>query len=86
MTGRRLGGDRVTAFLRSLIDGEPTLHWNAADLPRIHELVYRYRDFPLGFGDAAVIVCAEQNGGKVLTLDRRHFGVVAREGTIQILL
>ena len=29
--------------------------------------------------------CAERNGGKVVTLDRRDFGVVAREGTITVL-
>jgi hypothetical protein len=32
-----------------------------------------------------VIECAERPGGKVLTLDRRHFGAVEREGTIQVL-
>jgi predicted nucleic acid-binding protein len=40
---------------------------------------------PLGFADAAVIACAERRGGKVLTYDQRHFSVVAREGTIQIV-
>jgi hypothetical protein len=48
-------------------------------------LIRRYDDLPLGLADAAVIACAERNGGKVLTLDLRHFGVVAREGTITIL-
>jgi predicted nucleic acid-binding protein len=38
----------------------------------------------LGFSDAAVIACAERHGGQVLTLDHRHFGVVAQEGTIQV--
>jgi predicted nucleic acid-binding protein len=33
-------------------------------------------DLPLGFADAAVIACAESKGGRVLTLDRRHFDVV----------
>lgn len=52
------------------------------DLARIRALVRRYADLPLGFADAAVIACAEREGGRVLTLDTRHFGTVAREGTI----
>ena len=52
---------------------------------RIRLLVRRYADLPLGFVDAAVIACAERRGGRVLTLDRRHFGVVGREGTLTLL-
>jgi predicted nucleic acid-binding protein len=32
-----------------------------------------------------VIACAERNGGRVLTLDRRDFDVVAGEGVITVL-
>jgi predicted nucleic acid-binding protein len=42
-------------------------------------------DLQLGLVDAAVIACAERRDGLVLNLDRRHFDVVAREGTIRIL-
>ena len=35
--------------------------------------------------DASVIACAERSGGRVLTLDLRDFGVVARAGQIRIL-
>jgi hypothetical protein len=80
--GRGVGIDRLLADLIAvhlmLDHGEP-------DLPRIHELVQRYADLPLGYVDAAVIACAERNGGRVLTFDLRHFGVVAREGTIAIV-
>lgn len=48
-------------------------------------LVRRHADLRLGFSDAAVIACAEERGRRVLTLDRRHFEVVAREGTIEVL-
>ena len=48
-------------------------------------VVQRYEDLPLGFADASVICCAERNGGRVLTLDLRHFGVVAAEGRISLL-
>ena len=37
-------------------------------------------NLPLGFADATAIARAERRGGKVFTLDHRHFGVVAREG------
>ena len=39
----------------------------------------------LGFSDAAVNALADRRGGRVLTLDLRHFGVVAREGRIVLL-
>ena len=45
----------------------------------------RYKDLPLGFGDAAVVACAERTGGRVLSFDRRDFSVVAGEGTITLL-
>ena len=62
------------------------LDCNQGDIPRIRELIHRYADFPLGFVDAAVIACAERHGGHVLTTDFRHFGAVAREGTITLPL
>lgn len=55
------------------------------DFPRIRALVRRYADMPLGFADAAVIACAKRNGGRVLTLDVRHFGPVARDLSIGLL-
>lgn len=72
-------------FLADLDTGELTLDCGDQDLPRLRYLVRRYADLPLGFADAAVIACAERRAGRVLTLDRRHFGVVAREGTISLL-
>jgi uncharacterized protein len=62
-----------------------TLDCGEQDVPRIRTLVRRYADLPLGFADAAVIACAERYGGRVLTLDLRHFGVVAREGNLTLL-
>ena len=72
-------------FLNLVEQGEFTLDCGEDDLPRIRELISRYADFPLGFSDAAVMACAQRNGGRVLTLDRRHFGVVAREGWLTVL-
>ncbi|HEV2106645.1 MAG TPA: PIN domain-containing protein [Thermomicrobiales bacterium] len=56
------------------------------DIPRIRQLIQRYAGFPLGFVDAAVIACAERHGGRVLATDFRHFGAVARGGTITLPL
>lgn len=81
----RLGEVVLNAFLDDLQQGRYTLDWAQGDIARIQILIRRYRDLPLGFADAAVITCAERHGGKVLTLDRRHFGVVEGEGTISLL-
>lgn len=75
----------LDAFLSDLETGGYTLDCGEGDLPRIRALVRRYADLPLGFADASVIACAERSGGRVLTLDRRHFGVVAREGKLTLL-
>jgi predicted nucleic acid-binding protein len=75
----------VDPFLADLERGNLTLDCGDEGLPRVRELVARYSDLPLGYADAAVIACAERHGGLVLTLDRRDFGVVAREETIRLL-
>ena len=75
----------LDSFLEDLRDGRWTVDCGDADWVRVLELVHRYADLPLGLVDAAVIACAERHGGRVLTLDLRHFGVVAREGTITIV-
>jgi predicted nucleic acid-binding protein len=55
------------------------------DVPRIRELMTRYEDLHLGFADAAVVACAERNGGDVLTFDRRDFDVIARDVPITVV-
>ncbi len=81
----RYGVRTLDAFLADLESGTFRLECGDNDLRRVRVLVDRYADLPLGFADAAVIACAERSGGEVLTLDRRDFGVVAREGKIVIL-
>ena len=78
----RLGHPAMDALLADLETGALSLDCGQDDLPRIRALARRYADLPLGYADAAVIACAERNGGRVLTLDIRDFGIVAREGTI----
>jgi predicted nucleic acid-binding protein len=85
MIETRLGSGVLDLFLGDLESGAYTLECGEEDLPRIRALVRRYADLDLGFADAAVIACAERSGGRVLTLDLRDFGVVAREGKIHLL-
>jgi len=82
---RRLGVPVLETFLVDLEQRAFALVNSEDDLGRVRELVGRYADLPLGLADATVIACAERHERKVLTLDLRHFGVVAREGKIDIL-
>jgi predicted nucleic acid-binding protein len=65
-------------FLADLATGQYTLDCGQQDFPRIGELVTKYHDSGLDFGDASVVSCAERHGGSILTTDRRHFSIVAR--------
>jgi predicted nucleic acid-binding protein len=75
----------TTHLLGSLIDGSLLMDCGDQDPPRILELLGRYGDLHLGFADAAVIACAERNGGRVLTFDRSTFEVVARDVPISLV-
>lgn len=72
-------------FLADLEDGADTVDCGDGDLTRIRKLVRRYASLPLGFADACVIACTERRGGRVLTLDLRHFGVVGAEARLSLL-
>ena len=85
MLERWSGFRELESFLLSIEEGEVLLDCGERDIPRVRQRAARYSDLPLGFADAAVIACAERRGGLVLTYDQRHFPVVAREGTIQIV-
>lgn len=85
MVERRGGAAALDVLLVDLEVGAFTLDCGEGDLPRIRELVRRYRDLPLGFADAAVVACAERHRAPVLTFDRRDFSVVAGEGTVRLL-
>jgi uncharacterized protein len=66
-------------FLDDLSSGAFVLDCGEDDIARVRALVARFADLPLGLVDAAVSACAERRGGRVLTLDQRDFGVVARD-------
>jgi uncharacterized protein len=74
----RMGAEAEVRFLGDVAGGafavEPV---RADDWLRIVELVWQYRDLPLGTVDASVVAAAERLGiDAIATLDRRHFGVV----------
>ncbi len=76
----------LEGLLTDLETGAYALDGGERDFPRIRHLITRYADLSLGFAVCAVVACAERHGGRVLTLDRRDFDVVARgEETITIL-
>lgn len=65
-------------FLGDLASGalvpEPV---GAVDWLRMAELVWDYRDLPLGAVDASVVAAAERlQHAAIATLDRRHFNIV----------
>lgn len=75
----------LEAFLADLAARRYTLDPGDLEFTRVGDVVRRYADLRLGLVDATVIACAERRGCPVLTLDRRHFDVVAREGTFTVL-
>jgi predicted nucleic acid-binding protein len=85
MIERALQPEVLDAFLEDIMNGVYGLDCGDADFPRIRALVRQYADMPLGFADAAVVACAERHGGRILTLDWRHFGAVAGSAAITIV-
>ncbi len=82
---RDLGQRALSAFVADIRAGRFQLDCCENDWTRISDLVQKFADFPLGLSDSIIIACAERHGGTVATFDLRHFGVVARAGTIQIV-
>ena len=49
---------------------------DAGDVPRMRELMEKYRDLPMDLADAALVRVAERdNLTRIFTLDRRHFSI-----------
>jgi predicted nucleic acid-binding protein len=83
--GRRLAPAASRAFLEALQTGETLLDHGDLDLPRITTLMTRYAALPLGFADAAVVACAERNGGIMLTFDRDGLQAMSRDLPITLI-
>lgn len=79
----RLGASALSPFLQALLRSPIELVPTEQDIERIEQLTKRYASLPLGFADAAVVACAERNGGRVMTFDA-DFQVVAKAGAISV--
>jgi len=78
LLGSRLGPGPEVRFLGDLAGGDFVVEAVAAgDWLRIADLVWRYREWPLGTVDASLVAAAERLGiTSVATFDHRHFGAV----------
>lgn len=81
----RLAPGASELFLRGVEGGETLLDCCDRDLPRIRELMARYAGLPLRFGDAAVVACAERNGGTILSFDRAAMEIVSRDVPVDLV-
>lgn len=77
------------ALLQLLLDDSPRLlPLDADDLPRMRELMLKYRDLPMDLADAALVRVAEREQiRRVFTVDRRDFERYrpARVGRFEII-
>jgi predicted nucleic acid-binding protein len=83
--GAALGPRATAAFLAGLEQGDSLLDCGDADLPRIRELMARYAQHDLRYADAAVVACAERNGGLVLSFRTEPFDTVASDVPISLV-
>ncbi|MGQ0619624.1 MAG: type II toxin-antitoxin system VapC family toxin [Panacagrimonas sp.] len=62
-------------LVEALRDGPvEVLDMDAEDLPKIARLMHKYRDLPMDYADASLVLLAEHLGhGRILTTDRRDF-------------
>lgn len=74
----RIGPHAEQRFLADVARGEfPVQELEPEDCARAASLMAAYLDAPLGFVDASIVAMAERLGvTRILTTDRRHFGVV----------
>ncbi len=78
LISRRVGSAVAARVLDGIARGEMTLEQvRVADIVRSLELMRQYADSDIGFVDASIVAVAERLGiRKILTLDRRHFGMI----------
>jgi predicted nucleic acid-binding protein len=66
-----------------LLEGDAIkiLPLDAADLPRMRELMRKYRDLPMDLADAALVRAAERERiSRIFTIDRRDFELYRPRG------
>jgi hypothetical protein len=78
LVASRLGVSAELAVLRELAGGAWDLAaFGTEDLAQAHVVVERYADQSIGLADASIVILAARYQTRtVVTLDRRHFGVV----------
>ncbi len=78
LVATRKGTDAELAVLAELSGGAYELAgMDAHDVVEARRVIERYRDLGIGLADASIAVLARRFGTRtVLTLDRRHFGVM----------
>lgn len=75
-------GNAQDALLEMVDSGTlALLPLDAADAPRLRDLMNKYRDLPMDLADAALVCAAEKERiGRVFTLDRGDFEVYRPRG------
>lgn len=75
---QRSGTHSEARFIAALAAGDLLLEpLTPDDLQRVHELILKYADLPLGAVDASVVAVAERLGARAIaTLDVKHFLIV----------
>lgn len=78
LVATRLGVNAELALIEEVSSGAFELPpITASDLRRMREVIGKYADQHIGLADASLVVLAHQfEAHHILTLDRRHFGVV----------
>ncbi len=81
LTTKYLGERVARAFLEDLTRGAYIhLPVDLDDLARATTIMERYKSLPLGLVDATLVVLGQRhNIRQILTLDRRHFGLLQTE-------
>jgi predicted nucleic acid-binding protein len=76
LLGARLGADAAIAFVRAgALGAYRIFELSPTHLPRIEELMEKYRDLPMDLADASLVIAAEASGaGDILSTDARDFG------------
>jgi predicted nucleic acid-binding protein len=76
LMSHRLGVHAAEAFVASGARGAfQVFPLTVEHLPRVAELMGKYRELPMDLADASLVILAEDLGsGRILTTDRRDFG------------
>jgi predicted nucleic acid-binding protein len=72
----RLNAQAAETFVASAAHGAfEVLEMKTVHLPRIVELMRKYRELPMDLADASLVILAQHLGsGRILSTDRRDFG------------